>query len=115
MRIARCPSASTVYSIARMTPLASVLPMQDRRALRRADVLRRGLGGGVALLSSGAALGALAAPASAAVPDVDLSYLRLLTATELLKGDFQAKALARGKLDARGIRLVRRRQGGDEG
>jgi len=87
--------------------------MQDRRALRRADVLRRGLGGGVALLSSGAALGALAAPASAAVPDVDLSYLRLLTATELLKGDFQAKALASGKLDALGIRLVRRMQADD--
>ena len=77
------------------------------------EVLRRGLGGGVALLTSGAALGALAAPASAAVPDVDLSYLRVLIATELLKGDFQEKALTSGKLDASATRLLRRMQTDD--
>ena len=41
--------------------------------LRRVDVLRRGLGGGAALVVSGAAFGSLAAPAAAAVPDVDLA------------------------------------------
>ena len=68
----------------------------------------------MALVASGAALGALAAPAAAAVPDVDLSYLRVLTAAELLKGDFQAKALASGKLDASATRLVRRMQADDK-
>jgi Ferritin-like domain len=87
--------------------------MHDGSRLRRAEVLRRGLGGGVALLTSGAALGALAAPASAAVPDVDLSYLRVLIATELLKGDFQEKALTSGKLDASATRLLRRMQTDD--
>ena len=87
--------------------------MHDRSRLRRAEVLRRGLGGGVALVTSGAALGALAAPASAAVPDVDLSYLRVLIATELLKGDFQEKALTSGKLDASATRLLRRMQTDD--
>jgi hypothetical protein len=81
--------------------------------LRRVDVLRRGLGGGAALVS-GAALGAMAAPAAAAVPDVDLSYLRLLTAAELLEADFQAQALASGKLDPAGGRLMRRMQADDK-
>ncbi len=99
-----------------MARSASALPVHAAagRTLRRAEVLRRGLGGGVALVASGAALGALAAPAAAAVPDVDLSYLRVLTAAELLKGDFQAKALASGKLDASATRLVRRMQADDK-
>ena len=83
--------------------------------LRRADVLRRGLGGGAALVASGAALGALAAPAAAVAPDVDLSYFRLLTAAELLKADFQERTLASGKLDASARRLVRRMQAADRG
>ena len=83
--------------------------------LRRVDVLRRGLGGGAALVASGGAFDGLAASAAAAVPDVDLSYLRLLTATELLKNDFQAKALASGKLDASATRLVRRMRADDQG
>ena len=76
-----------------MARSASALPVHAAagRTLRRAEVLRRGLGGGVALVASGAALGALAAPAAAAVPDVDLSYLRVLIGAELLKGDFQAR------------------------
>ena len=82
--------------------------------LRRVDVLRRGLGGGAALVVSGAAFGSLAAPAAAAVPDVDLSYLRLLTAAELLKADFQAQALASGKLDASAARLFRRMRADDK-
>jgi len=83
-------------------------------SFRRVDVLRRGLGGGVALVASGAALGALAAPAGAAVPDVDLSYLRLLTAAELLKADFEEEGLASGKLDAATTRLLRRLQADDK-
>ena len=86
-----------------------------KATLRRADVLRRGLGSGVALVASGATLGALAAPAAAAVPDVDLSYFRLLTAAELLKVDFQAKALANGELDAQATRVVRRMRAADRG
>jgi hypothetical protein len=82
--------------------------------LRRVDMLRRGLGGGAALIVSGSALGALAAPAAAALPDLDLSYLRLLTAAELLKADFQEKALASGKLDVAATRLVRRMQAADK-
>jgi hypothetical protein len=82
---------------------------------RRVDVLRRGLGGGTALVVSGTALGALAAPAAAAGPDVDLSYLRLLTAAELLKADFQAQALASGKLDAQATKVVRRMRAADSG
>jgi ferritin-like protein len=81
--------------------------------LRRADVLRRGLGGGAALIASGAALGALAAPAAPVAPDVDLFYFRLLTAAELLKADFQGRALASGKLDAPATRLVRQMQADD--
>jgi hypothetical protein len=88
--------------------------MQNRSQLRRAQVLRRGLGGGVALLTSGASLGALAGPARAAVPDVDLSYLRVLIATELLKGDFQENALASGTLDASATRLLRRMKTDDK-
>ena len=85
------------------------------RKLRRADVLRRGLGGGVALIASGAALGPLAVPGAAAMPDVDLSYFRLLTAAELLKSDFQERALASGKLDGAAARLVVRMQAADRG
>jgi hypothetical protein len=76
-------------------------------------VLRRGIGGGAALLATGAGLATLTGSAAAAAPDVDLSYLRLLTATELLKGDFQTQALASGKLDPAGVRLVRRMQADD--
>jgi hypothetical protein len=49
-----------------------------------------------------------AAPAAAAVPDVDLSYLRLLVATELLKANFATQAIAGGKLGSHTTGLVRR-------
>lgn len=62
--------------------------------MNRAGLLRTGVGGGAALLG----LGVWAGPAAAAVPDVDLSYLRLLVATELLKADFATQAVASGKL-----------------
>jgi len=52
---------------------------------------------GAALLASGSAAAALAAPARAAVPDADLAYLRMLIGAELLKIDFYTRALqARG-------------------
>jgi hypothetical protein len=72
-------------------------------------VLRRGIGGGALLAASGSGLGALAGTAAAAgVPDGDLSFLRLLVATELLKADFEAQALASGGLTSAVAALVRR-------
>jgi Ferritin-like domain len=65
------------------------------------------------MLGSGG-LALLAAPAGAAsVPDADLSYLRLLVAGELLKTDFETKALASGKLSAPSAALVRRMHADD--
>jgi len=81
----------------------------------RAELLRRGVGGGAALAVSGGTLAALAAPAGAVtVPDNDLAYLRLLGAAELLKGDFQTRALAAGKLTGAATALVRRMQADDQ-
>jgi hypothetical protein len=60
--------------------------------------LRRGVAGGGALLLSGSAVSAFAGVAGAATaPDGDLTYLRLV-GVELLAADFQAQALASGKL-----------------
>jgi hypothetical protein len=78
--------------------------------LPRKELLRRG-----ALLAvAGVGVGALAAPAEAAgIPDSDLAYLRLLVAAELLKADFEARALASGKLEAPEAALVRRMRADD--
>lgn len=70
--------------------------------MSRAQLLRRGAGGALLLATFGAPA------ANAAAPDVDLSYLRLLTAGELLKADFETKALASGKLSASAAAVVRR-------
>jgi hypothetical protein len=70
--------------------------------LDRATLVRRGVG----LLAGGAALG-LAPAAFAAVPDEDLAYVRLLIGVELLEVDFQARALASGRLDPQTGRLLR--------
>jgi len=56
--------------------------------MNRTSVLVRG----AALLGSTGALGVLAAPAAAAVPDADLAYVRLLIAVELLKIDYGVRA-----------------------
>ena len=70
----------------------------------RAELVRRGVVGGGALIVSASGLAVLPAVASAdTLPDGDLAYLRLLFAAELLGIDFQTQALASGKLqhDAR--------------
>ena len=80
--------------------------------LSRAGFLRRGAVGGGALLVSASGLSTLGFPdvASAATPpDADLAYLRLLIAAELLALDFQAKAVASGKLHRDGARALARR------
>jgi demethoxyubiquinone hydroxylase (CLK1/Coq7/Cat5 family) len=81
--------------------------------LSRRQLLRRGAVGGGAVLT-GSVFGSLAGRADAAVPsDNDLAYLRLLVAAELLAADFQAKALASGKL-SRHSRAVVRKMAADE-
>lgn len=77
--------------------------------MNRAGLLRTGVGGGAALLG----LGVWATPAAAAVPDVDLAYLRLLVAAELLKADFATQALASGKLGAPATAIVRHMRADD--
>ena len=57
----------------------------------------RAIGGG-ASPSPASAVAALAGTAERPRPDNDLAYLRLLVAAELLAADFQAQALASGKL-----------------
>lgn len=78
--------------------------------MNRAGLLRSGVGGGAALLG----LGVWAEQAAAAVPDVDLAYLRLLVATELLKADFATQATAGGKLGSQAAGIVRRMHAADD-
>jgi Ferritin-like domain len=82
-------------------------------SLSRAELLRRGAGGGVALVAAGTGLAAFARPAAAAVPDGDLAYLRLLVATELLKADFTSSGLRSGKVAGSSARLLRRMRADD--
>jgi ferritin-like protein len=83
-------------------------------ALSRTELIRRGAGGGAALVASGTGLVAFAAPAAAdAVPDGDLAYLRLLVATELLKADFASNALRGAQLGRWTARLFRRTRSDD--
>jgi hypothetical protein len=77
--------------------------------MNRAGLLRSGVGGGVALIG----LGVWAGPAGATVPDVDLSYLRLLVGAELLKADFATRAVAKGTLAAPAAGIVRRMHAAD--
>lgn len=65
----------------------------------RAGFLRRGIVGGGSLVAAGSLASTFAPSASAlAAPDADLAALRLLIGTELLALDFQARALAGGRL-----------------
>ena len=69
--------------------------------VNRAGFLRRTMVGGGSLVAAGTLVSAFAPSASGlAAPDVDLAGLRLLIGTELLALDFQAQALASGKLSA---------------
>jgi rubrerythrin len=70
--------------------------------LDRASLLRRG----GALLVGGAALG-FTPIATAAIPDEDLAYARLLIGVELLEVDFQTQALASGTPDPKTQRLLK--------
>ena len=79
--------------------------MRDR--LTRGAVLRRGALAGGALAMGGVGAAVLAAPAGAMTfPDVDLAYLRLLTAAELLALDYQGHALSGGRLSGDANKLM---------
>ena len=83
--------------------IALVHPTEEQQIvtgrLSRAGLLRRGAAGSGALLLSGSAVSVFATAAGAAtIPDSDLTYLRLLVGAELLAADFQAQAIASGKL-----------------
>jgi hypothetical protein len=87
-----------------MADVSYAMPL-NRRAL-----LRRGVGGGATVLG----LGAFAGRANAAgIPDGDLSYLRLLVGAELLKLDFETRALASRQLTAAATRLLRQLRADD--
>jgi len=74
--------------------------------LTRGHLIRRGAAGG-ALLLAGSAATVLAPTAAAAVPDGDLTYLRLLIGVELLATDFHGQALDSGKLSAASTSLAK--------
>jgi hypothetical protein len=64
------------------------------------------------LATSGSLAAVLAAPASAVTaPDGDVAALRLLIGAELLALDFQAQALASGKLGPRSAAVLQHMQG----
>jgi Ferritin-like domain len=73
------------------------------KTLSRADLLRRGAAGSAVLVASSG----FPAAAAAGVPDGDLSYLRLLVAAELLKTDFQTRALRSRTLASPAAHLAR--------
>src|SRR6476469_2458910 len=79
--------------------------------LSRATLLARG--GKVAVtVVAASAFGGLATRASAAVPDGDLAYARLLVALELLSLDFYTRAIGAGggsQLDLRRARTAEKR------
>src|SRR5262249_17427413 len=103
------------YGMARMSRPPWVLPKRSVQALSRADLLRRGVGGGAVLLPSATGLSALTAPAAAAgVSDGDLSYLRVLVAAELLKADAELRALRSDRLARVSASLVRRMHADDQ-
>jgi len=79
--------------------------------LTRATLLARG-GKVAAAVAAASAFGGLAPRASAAVPDGDLAYARLLVALELLSLDFYTRAIGAGgggQLEPRRARAAERR------
>ena len=87
--------------------------MDGAHGLSRGALVRRAaLGSAGALL--GSSVGLVDAPtAAAAIPDGDLAYLRVLLALELLMADFEAQALAIGKLRPHSAALMKRVRGDD--
>ena len=81
--------------------------------LSRACLLRRVAVGGVALATPATAISFLAAPARAAAPDADLTWLRVLVAAELLSVDFHSRAAASPALAPRAARVLARIARGD--
>jgi hypothetical protein len=74
----------------------------------RRGILARAGAGAAFVVGGGSVVGALAAPARAAVPDGDLAYARLLVGLELLSLDFYAQAL-RSRRFGPGLELRRAR------
>jgi len=74
----------------------------------RANLLRRGLVGGGAIVASGSLGSAVGSAAALAAPDGDLAAVRMLIGAELLAIDFQQQALASGKLGARSATTLKR-------
>jgi hypothetical protein len=77
----------------------------DRAALLRRGALAVAAGAGLAAFPDGAA--------AETFPDGDIAYLRLLLGAELLKADFQARALAAKKLGAAPLAVLRRMRSDD--
>ena len=77
------------------------------KRLSRSDLLANG-GKGAALLAAGSVFGGLVPQASAAVPDQDLAYARLLVGVELLALDFYAKAIASKQFEGGALHELRR-------
>lgn len=92
----------------------SAMAMQLQPRFDRSELVRRGLLGGGVALAAGAGLVVFATPAArAALPDEDLSYLRLLIGAELLEADFTSQAVGSGKL-GRASSAVFRQMAADE-
>jgi hypothetical protein len=82
----------------------------NAEAFDRGSLLRRG----ALALAAGAGTAAFAERAAAdAIPDGDVAYLRLLLGAELLKADFQARALATKQLDTPRRAVLRRSRADD--
>lgn len=77
-------------------------------AFSRAELISRGAKGGAALLVAASGAGVLAGAASAALPDNDLAYLRLLVAVELLGADFYGNAAKAQPYGAAGSKALTR-------
>ncbi len=78
-------------------------------SISRADLLRQGARGGVALVAAGSAVAVLAESASAdALPVMDLAYARLLVAAELLASDFYQQAIAASNTSAAVTKYLKR-------
>lgn len=81
--------------------------------LSRGKLLRGLAAGSVALAAPATAISFFAGPATAATPDADLAWLRVLVAVELLSEDFHQRGAASGKVGRSGVQTLKRIAGGD--